>query len=300
MTRSLLGILVLALLSFSSCKLLGSEDSGGEGNGRAPDDGLVRHSVVVDGTTRTWWVYTPENPPEEPMPLVMMFHGAHGSGKGMSQGIHFNRLAEEHGLVVAYPDAEVGNWAEGCGCNNADRLGIKDMAFVEEMIVAMTRDKAVDDKRIYGVGFSQGGLFASRLACEASDRFRGIVVVAANMSVPLSESCSPRQPVAMRFIQGTADEVLPYGGTDNGALSLLSAPEAVRFWAAKNGVEPYGEVAWRPDEESGWVKINRYRDPEGHPRRFAELLSVYMQGHRWISNPWVDSNEEILEMVQNH
>ncbi|MDZ7772455.1 MAG: PHB depolymerase family esterase [Balneolaceae bacterium] len=68
--------------------------------------------------TRWWWTaphappgYPPGSPPEDPMPLVMMFHGAHGSGKGMSQGIHFNRLAEEHGLVVAYPDAEVGNWA---------------------------------------------------------------------------------------------------------------------------------------------------------------------------------------------
>ncbi|MDZ7772456.1 MAG: hypothetical protein U5K31_06935 [Balneolaceae bacterium] len=56
--------------------------------------------------------------------------------------------------------------------------------------------------------------------------------------MPFSELL-PREPVAMRFIQGTADEILPYGGTDNGTLSLLSAPEAVRFWAAKNGVEPY-------------------------------------------------------------
>lgn len=292
----LIPVLILSTLMLASC--LSDQEEPGGGGGFSTE--LTGYTETVDGKTRSYWVYHPEEPPRGPMPLVMMFHGANGSGLGMSNALQFNQIAEEEGFIVAYPNALVGNWAEGCGCNNADRLKVKDMEFVERIIGRMSRNFAVDEERVFGVGFSQGGLFAGRLGCEASDLFRGLVIVAANMSVPLSRSCNPEQPVAVRIIQGVADEVLPYGGTDNGALSLLSAKDAAALWARLDGIADHKSLTYRPDKERLQVEVTRYRDPDGNPRRFVELLSVTMTGHTWIRNPWANSEEEIRELVMNH
>jgi poly(3-hydroxybutyrate) depolymerase len=105
------------------------------------------------------------------LPLVIAFHGAEGTGQGLRNGTGFNDVADMRGVLVAYPDAPLGNWAEDCGCNNADRLGANDTGFVRALVDSVARITPLDRQRIYAVGFSQGALFTMRLECQLAEQF---------------------------------------------------------------------------------------------------------------------------------
>ncbi len=146
----------------------------------------MRDSIRVDTTVRTFVVHAP--PAEGPRPLLLAFHGAGGTGAGLQSLSKLDRAAGALGWVVIYPDAPLGNWAEGCGCNIADRLAVNDTGFVAALITRAEERYDVDPARVYAVGYSQGGLFAGRLACQMSDRIRAVAMVAAAMSAPLASS----------------------------------------------------------------------------------------------------------------
>jgi len=275
--------------TLTSCSLIGTKNS---------KNGLDKYSVEIDGISRSYWVYSPsvENDDSD-MPVVFLFHGSLGSGKGLSDATGFNRYAEEEKIIAVYPDAQVGNWAEGCGCNNADRLGIKDPEFFTVMIDEVSREYPVHSEQIFVAGFSQGGLFADRLACEFSSRIQGVAVIAANMSKPLSENCSPSEQITIKIIQGTGDTVLPYYGSDNGSLSLLSAKETASFWAEKNGIIGEPGLSYIPDSTNKQVERLIYGQISTGTT-YVELLSIRNGGHTWPNNQWINANEEIVKMVR--
>jgi polyhydroxybutyrate depolymerase len=75
---------------------------------------------------------------------------------------------------------------------------------------------------VYAVGVSNGGRFATRLACDRSDKIAAVVSVAGADGVP---TCDPKHPVSILEIHGTADQVVPYG---------VVVPWA-RAWARRDG-----------------------------------------------------------------
>ena len=64
--------------------------------------------------------------------------------------------------------------------------GKDDLAFVDELLDLLIGDYCADDNRVYATGMSGGGIFASRLVCDMSDRIAAAVSVAA---LVYSETC---------------------------------------------------------------------------------------------------------------
>jgi polyhydroxybutyrate depolymerase len=128
----------------------------------------------------------------------------------------------------------VGNWAENCGCTAADRAGVNDTGFVRLLIDSLAVRLPVDRARVFAVGFSQGGLFVHRLACELADRIAAVASVAAPMSAELAPRCAPTRPVSVLVIQGTLDEAYPYEGQGRGVRAVLGARPTAAFWRARN------------------------------------------------------------------
>ena len=181
----------------------------------SPDTLLV---VRVDTTQRHALLHVPPAASAgNPLPLVIAFHGAQGTAQGFMNGTGFNDAADMRGVLVAYPDAPLGNWAEDCSCNNADRLGANDTGFVRALIDSIARIAPLDRKRIYAVGFSQGALFTMRLGCQFADRIAAVAGVAGAMSAPLSERCRPVRPIATLWVVGKNDSVFPMWGPGVGA-----------------------------------------------------------------------------------
>jgi polyhydroxybutyrate depolymerase len=178
---------------------------------------------------------------------------------------------------VAYPDAVTGDWAEGCNCSAADLAGVNDTGFVRLLIQQVDDEYGVDRSRVYAAGYSAGGLFTHRLACEMGDEFAAIASVVAPMSLPLSLTCIPALPVSVLGIQGTEDEVFPFDG--NG--EVLGASETIKAWADRNNCPDTAEISHPPDlvDDGTTVAVERYRPCDSSTE--STLIGVTGGVHAW-------------------
>ena len=69
------------------------------------------------------------------------------------------------------------------------------------MIDRLVRDKAVDPKRVYVTGFSNGGMLAYKFACENADYVAAAAPIAATVNGP----CEPQRAVPLIVFHGMKD-----------------------------------------------------------------------------------------------
>ncbi len=94
---------------------------------------LTRGTMTVGGLTRTYRTYVPHGLAKG-APLVVVMHGAgeNGARIRIETGYGFDRLADEHGFAVVYPNAYEGYW-DVCtivGDISANGLNIDDVGFL--------------------------------------------------------------------------------------------------------------------------------------------------------------------------
>jgi len=136
-----------------------------------------------------------------------------------------------------------------------------------------------------------------------SNVFKGAIVVAANMSVPLSINCEPSELMPITFIQGMDDVVLNYYGSDNGNLSLLSAKETARFWALKNNIISSPITSYIPNDQDPSVEVLLYKADNNQIGKEVigglniTLFSLYGVGHTWPSTKEFNTNSEINDFI---
>jgi polyhydroxybutyrate depolymerase len=169
-----------------------------------------------------------------PTPLLIVLHGYGSSGRQHAEYFGLLADAEEHGYLLAYPDGtfdRAGNrfWNATDGCCNFYGSTVDDVAYLGAVIDDVAAHYAVDPKRVYVVGHSNGGFMAHRLACEIGGRLAAIVSLAgATWLNPAT--CGAANPVNILEVHGDADETIPYTGRPN----YPSAPQTVAIWAQKN------------------------------------------------------------------
>ncbi|MFC3093924.1 alpha/beta hydrolase [Alteromonas sediminis] len=168
--------------------------------------------------------------------LLLAFHGSGGTDSGMQNMARFEQLSDD--FLVVYPKSQEVEWDEGCECNIAHRLGAKDVERITQLIDELHNTYTLLPNENYAVGFSQGGLFSQNMLCKHSALFRAVVTVAAPMSEQLHANCHVNTPTHYMLIQGTRDQVLPYYGRKDNNFGLISAPEAVQFFAYQNMQAP--------------------------------------------------------------
>lgn len=220
---------------------------------------------------------------EQPAPLLIAFHGVPGTGAAMQEGANLDRVAAQRGWITVYPSA-TSDWAEGCdGCAKADREGVNDVQFVADLVDVLDERYAIDRRRVYVLGYSQGGLFTQRLACEWTEHLAGVVVVAATMSVPLASRCIPEHVVPIVIVHGTNDTVFPWAGNlEASNFSTLSAPEVARRWADWNRCNDELLVNDSPEEAQGAeVRLERFTQCAGGVE--VRLYGVQDGPHAWPS-----------------
>ena len=98
------------------------------------------------------------------MPLLLALHGRLGDGKGMATLTHLSQVADQYGFIVVYPDGYQRGWADGRGATTADQAGVDDVAFLSTLIATLSGEYAIDARRIYATGISNGGFMASASA----------------------------------------------------------------------------------------------------------------------------------------
>ena len=206
------------------------------------------------GRRRSYTVHVPPGYVSgTPMPLVVALHGGGGNARSNAVQTGFNDEADRSGFIVVHPDGtgekrpllnalgrgHFYTWNAGTCCGYAVQQNVDDVGFIRAMLAELQREYAIDAKRIYASGLSNGGMMSYRLAGEMGETFAAIGVVAAAQTL---FECKPTQPVSVLHIHGSADQnvTLP-GGIGAKALDRTPKPpvmEAIEFWAKFNGCGP--------------------------------------------------------------
>lgn len=227
----------------------------------------------------------------QPMPLVLVLHGAFSTAKQMDRWAEWSSLADHEGFIVVYPEG-IGiwgflqHWNAGHCCGKAVRDEWDDVAYIDALIDNLLERYVVDERRIFMVGFSNGGMMTYRYAAERSSRLAAAAVVSGAIgsreSPDALEWCLPEPagPVPMLVIHGTEDDSIPYEGgraaKKRNGRTYLSVNDAVAFWARVNQSEDSGE---RRMLYQGTVQEETGRNKDGTP--VVRLCRLNGWGHQW-------------------
>jgi polyhydroxybutyrate depolymerase len=181
-------------------------------------------ALRVDGRERTYTYHLPSGyDGARAVPLVLALHGR--LGRGEERLSQLDKISDERGFLVVYPDGLDRSWADGRGDTPSDRKDVDDVKFLSKLIDQMEAEFKVHASRIYVTGMSNDGFMSGRLACQLSDRIAAVAIVAASLSETVAASCHPEAPVSVLVLQGTEDPLVPLAG---GALGRKTAAGVVR------------------------------------------------------------------------
>jgi polyhydroxybutyrate depolymerase len=182
-----------------------------------------------------------------PAPLVIALHGLGGWGAELSQGWGLPFLADTKKFLLVAPDGTYAGdqrfWNATDACCNFQGSDVDDVAYLASIIDGASAKYAVDPKRVYVIGFSNGAFMSHRAACDLAPRIAAIASVAGGVWKDASR-CKPESHVSVLEVHGSADQIIHYDGgksVHDGAHEYPAAKETVATWAAKNGCT--GELA---------------------------------------------------------
>ena len=241
--------------------------------------------LAVDGVDRTYLLYVPSTyHAGHPTPLVLVFHGAGASPRRMARHTRFSALAEHEGFLVAYPSGIDRRWNDGRGYG----VPHDDVAFIRTLLDTLSRRLAIDPKRIFATGISNGAMFTYRLACDLPGVFAAIAPVAGAMPDALLPACAHGTSVALAAFQGTADPLVPYdgGGVAKRRGQVLSATRSVELWAEAAECVGAPATSLEPDRApSDGMRVRRTEYSGCKEGRDVELYTIEGGGHTWPGGP---------------
>ena len=241
----------------------------------APARAGEQRTLRVGGLERTYVLHAPALWPGTALPLVLVLHGSHGNAADMEARSGFAEEADWRGFAVAYPEATPVSgrrWNAGVCCGDAD-----DVAFLRAVVDDAAARLPIDRRRVFAAGVSNGGMMAYRLACEASESFAAVGVVAGALVTP---GCAPAAPVSVIHLHGTRDELVPLTGGP-GALGVTypTTERSLDFWIERDGCDPTPRLG-EPGPE---LTLRRYAGCRAGTS--VEFYEVERGKHGWLSPP---------------
>lgn len=170
------------------------------------------NSFVVGGD-RPVTVYLPDTL-ANPAPLLILLHSASTSGAHQENYMHLGPVAKKNGLIYIAPDGTVNPegkrfWNASKSCCNKYKQEVDDVAYINSLIDEINAKTAVDPKRIYLIGHSNGAFMSFTYACK-TNKVAAIVAIAGAMDT--ESDCNPSTPVSLLNIHGTADKTIKIDG----------------------------------------------------------------------------------------
>ncbi|MHB8872226.1 MAG: CE1 family esterase [Myxococcaceae bacterium] len=204
-------------------------------------------STLVFGGARPVTLQVPkDDDPSCPLPLVVLLHGYGANGELQEAYFGLDRLVDGRRVLLAAPDGTQDSagrqfWNATDACCNFDSSQVDDVAYLRGLIAEIGAAHAIDRRRVYVIGHSNGGFMAYRLACEHPEDFAAIVSLA-GATFADSARCAPASPVSVLQIHGEADAVVLYDGgsgvVGRGGPAYPGAVRTTGIWAKYQGCSP--------------------------------------------------------------
>jgi phospholipase/carboxylesterase len=178
-----------------------------------------QHPLAL-GTPRDGLLYVPREIPARGAPLVVLMHGATGSGRGVTSRIDAFAVADRFKAVVLAPDSRGTTWdviLSGFG---------PDVTFLDNALEHTFAHVPIDSKRVAIGGFSDGASYALSLGVANGDLFTHVMAFSPGFFVAGATRGLPEIFVS----HGTRDEILSINSTRRRLVpALKNAGYVVRY-----------------------------------------------------------------------
>lgn len=232
---------------------------------------------------------------KKPHPVVIVLHGMGGTPEALALETGMVPKSDAEGFIAVFPAAtrpdmskppKFGSnnpaWNDGSGRFHAGEQKVDDVAFIAALLDHLESGHAVDTRRVYVTGFSNGASMTFRVGLELSERLAAIAPVSGALWITEPKV---EQPVSLLYLTGTSDPINPM---DGGAPKMASgsgfkeAPDkakppvrdSVTAWARMLGCQMEPQTSSAPG-----VTTERYVGGRGG----SEVLFMMIadQGHVW-------------------
>lgn len=180
-------------------------------------------TLTVGGMERRALVHLPAGDNgKTALPLVLMFHGNGGSPEAIAMESGWVAKSDLEKFIVVFPEGsrpdmtqppKFGSnnpaWNDGSGRFHAGAQNIGDVTFIAALLDHLETKFAVDKRRVFASGFSNGASMTFRVGLELSERIAAIAPVSGALWI--SEPKIAR-PISLFYITGTADPINPMEG----------------------------------------------------------------------------------------
>jgi len=215
-----------------------------------------RGEIMVDNISRSFVIYIPDGAnATQKLPVLISLHGRFGTGAQMMTFADFRPIADREKFVIVCPDGIGKSWNAGLK-TPANRKGINDVKFIDQLITYMLNTYHGDAQRVYVTGMSNGGFLSSRLACELPDRVAAIAAVGASMDK--YQDYHPTKAIPVMYIQGTKDPLVPFDGVakrGGGRGVIYSHADILKLWTDADGCSPAPAVTNLPDSSDDGTSV---------------------------------------------
>lgn len=268
----------------------------------------VKAETLEEAKTRSYALHVPASyDGKTAVPLMIMLHDSGESAAKFANTTGMNAQSDAQGFIVAYPDSygSPATWNPGF----IDGAQANDVAFLSELIDHFLKDFNVDPKRVYVVGYSDGGMMAHKLASSVPEKITGIGVVggtvgyqkAKDQVVTLDPAAAP---VSVIVIHGVKDAVVPYETNAKfakGKAGYLPGFEGVKYWLNQDKCDSKPDLKIKQQET---VRITTYTCQNSTS---VQSIAIWNGTHTWFGsetqnssknkNPGISATLKIMEFL---
>lgn len=178
-----------------------------------PVFGFESVQINVDGIVRKAEVYIPNSKNLESFPVVFAFHGHGGTMKTATLRFHIEKYWPE--AIVVYPQGlntptnlvDPEGKQSGWQSTIDDQSG-RDIKFFDSLLQYLKIKYDIDEKRIYSIGFSNGGVFTYVLWAARGKLLGAIAPIAGILS--LKEDREKLTPKPVFHVAGRNDPIVKF------------------------------------------------------------------------------------------
>jgi len=242
------------------------------------------------------------------LPLLLALHGGGGSVETFLNQTGWAGVVEDKNLVGVFPQGigvAGGTWNAAHCCGIAFSQKVDDVGFIRALIASLQAELAIDARRVYVTGYSNGAMMSHRLAAEASDIFAAMASYAGTMGGQAESNSpevtipAPKNPIPIMMVHGLEDENVKYAGGHGkntiGTRVDISVARSIDFWATANGCSKSPQKA---------QEQNLARETYGNCKQNAAvaLVSIRNLDHSYPNqrNASFDASRAMVEFLLGH